>query len=96
MYARFSLDGLENDGADIALMRGEKLSQRADVVEGRVDESCGQRLESFLLGGLRRGREGRERASVEAVAERDHERAESDPLRMQACQLDRAFVGLGS
>ncbi len=90
-HAALALHGLEqhcrHGGVDGRLQRG-------DVVERRVTEAVGHRVERFVLGRLAGGRERGERAPVEAAVGADHAVAAA-PTEL-AGQLERCLVGLGA
>ena len=92
MHTAFALHDLENHSAYVVI--GECRLERRDVILWNVGESAGQRLEGLLLQRLRGGSERCERAAVEAVRDGDDGRAAvTETLRVEACELDGAFVG---
>ncbi len=93
-HTTLTLDDLDHDRRHALV--DDRLKRR-DVVGRHVDEALGQRPERVLLGGLARGREGRERAAVEASIERDDlERAGLAFPRPAARELDRTLDRLGA
>jgi hypothetical protein len=96
LHAALALIGLDQHGNDILVMR-RQLCNGLGVAERDAHEAADQRLEAGLHLAISGGGEGRHGAPVETLFHDHDGRIVYAPvMAMQARQLDRCLVGLGT